>query len=328
MKLLAAKRLYCFFLMAAFMVLQPRMANACDACSSNMGSFYPGFADYGNSFVSFTSVVRTYGVYIPSGYRWMTSGNQNGGHQHPSFEKSAYYDQSHISHELRFSYSIKNVTLGILLPLMQKKLFRNEELIENNIGLGDMRFTVLYRAVNRKSATGAVTNRLFAGAGFSIPTGESGDAGYDGMIEPSRQTGAGTFTFLVNAAYQLNVKKFGMQVQSVFQTFDTDSKGYRFGNSYNFSTRAYYELEVGKVIITPSIGINLEVAGKDKLNGEDYVLDTGGKRVFSPAGIDVYWKPIGVSFTWYLPVSEQLNGLQFESNQFFTAGLRYVFKKI
>ncbi|MDZ4847366.1 MAG: hypothetical protein SH857_17670 [Chitinophagales bacterium] len=327
MKLLAGKRLYCSFLLAAFLLLQVRVAYSCDACSSNMGSFYPGVADYGNSFVSFTSTVRTYGVYIPSGYRWMTSGNQNGGHQHPVFEKSAYYDQSHIAHELRFSYSMKNVTLGVFLPLMQKKLFRNEELVENNIGLGDMRFTVLYRAVNRKNATGAVTNRFFAGTGFSIPTGESGETGYDGMIEPSRQTGAGTISFLLNAAYQLNVKKFGAQAQSVFQTFDADSKGYRFGNAYNFSMRAYYELEAGKLMLTPSIGINLEVAGKDKLNGAYYSLDTGGKRVFCPAGIDVYWKPIGISFTWNLPVSEQLNGLQFEGKQFFTAGLRYVFKK-
>src|SRR5687768_3653654 len=106
MKSLAATRLICLLLIG---LLQVRVAKACDACSSNMGSFYPGFADLGNSFLSFSTTVRTSGVYIPSGYRWMTSSGHSSGHFHPKFEKSAYFDQTHIFNELRFSYSLNKV---------------------------------------------------------------------------------------------------------------------------------------------------------------------------------------------------------------------------
>lgn len=326
MRTLAATRLIGLLFIAA-LLLNVRTAKACDACSSNMGSFYPGFADLGNSFVSFTSTVRTYGVYIPAGYRWMTSFNGQTGHVHPNFERSAYYDQTHIFHELRFSYSVKKVTFGIVAPLVQKKLFRSGELVENNTGMGDVRAMALFKALDKRGNTGAVTNRIFAGGGFTIPTGESAEPGYDGSIEPSRQTGAGTFSILLSATYQLNVKKFGLNVQGVFQSYDADSRGYRFGNGFNFSARAYYEIKADKLVITPSAGINLEMAGEDKLKGENYWLDTGGKRVWAPVGLDVFYKSVGASFTWNVPVKEELRGLQFEGKRYFTAGLRYVFKK-
>ena len=303
---------------------------ACGACSATMNSYNSSFDIYKkNHSISFSSNVKTYGVYIPGGYEYFLgyhSTNLNG-HQHGTVNPSAYYKQVHITHELRGNYQpVERVGISLILPLVQKRLFSNNALIEDVIGVGDAMLQAQYYVLNKMTKDSTrFKQRLSVGGGLKFPTGKFRQAGYDGLAEPSRQPGTGSFDFVIGVEHLVMYRQFGMNTIISYKANTKNKNGFRFANTFGLEYRMFYSQAIKKLNVVPNIGFNYEQSGRDQLNGEAYLLNSKGKMLSGSVGLDVYYMGIGVSFTYYRPLKQSLEGVQFENKQRFSAGLRYVF---
>ncbi len=212
-------------------------------------------------------------------------------------------------------------------------------------GLGDLKLTALYRfylEANRKA---------HFGLGLSLPTGSisekdqlpaMGGATNQQMPAPM-QLGSGTFDLLPALTFvqQFEAWSYGAQARGVLRLEDENSHDYRLGHEFELLGWAGYNL-------TEWLGLNtgLSYTHKGKLKGEQQDVNTvgpngksvttafgdnyGGERVDAIFGINLY-VPKGVlkghriAADIRLPLWQDLNGLQLETDLAFTLGWQMAF---
>ena len=314
---------------AVLLLINIRVLNACNACGGSTAGYNPDFTNYTRSHtVSFSNHIRLFDATVPVGHSLFNRNHPNDGHTHDLDLGTIDYDEIQVSYELRGTYyPIRNLALSAVLPFVQRQLFQEGKLLENQFSVGDILLLGQYHLINKTGSEQAKTgHRLSLGGGMKFPTAKFQMEGYNGVVEPTRQPGTGSFDFLCNVQYLFSLQSFGVNTFANYKANTGNKNEFRFGNMFNSTINMFYNQAIKSFGLIPNVGLTYEQTGKDRLHGEIYELDTGRKLLMNTFGMDIYVKQVGLSFTYFLPVYESLNGVQFENKHRFTISARYVFK--
>lgn len=209
-------------------------------------------------------------------------------------------------------------------------------------GIGDTRIGGLYRFFLKEN------QKAHFGLSLSLPTGSSDEKdrtpGPGGpatrQLPAAMQLGSGTVDLLPSVTYvqQFENTSFGLQANAIVRLEDENSNGYRFGNVFGLTTWSGYNLNKWLGL---NLGLNYTYTGElrgtqDDVNqeammgmsrtiptafGENY----GGERVDGIVGINFYvprgpFKDHRLAVDARLPVWQDLNGLQLETDSILTIG--------
>lgn len=143
----------------------------------------------------------------------------------------------------------------------------NEQHINGHInrhqGIGDIRITTNFLAINKTDST---SNHLFrVGAGAKLPTG---NYSRDAWQTSNLYTGTGSYDFVLSSNYTLNKQKWGIIQDNQFWINTENKAGYRYGNSLN--SRLLFQWKPttkGKLKINPFAGAGYQWSMTDRIDG-------------------------------------------------------------
>jgi hypothetical protein len=241
-------------------------------------------------------------------------------------------------------------TINPMAPAMLFNVVGDNKFTTRSSGLGDLKATALYRFYlegNRKA---------HFGLGLSLPTGsidEKDRSPRPGMpptfnnnqLPASMQLGSGTFDLLPSLTYvqQFEDWSWGAQASGVIRLESENANNYRLGNKFELLTWAGYNL-------TDWLGLNggLSYGYTGKLKGDQKDVGTngpmmipnsvttafgdnyGGERMDVILGVNLL-KPNGfleghrLSLDLRLPIWQDLNGYQLETDSILTIGWQKAF---
>ncbi len=238
------------------------------------------------------------------------------------------------------------LTIMAMLPYkyMSMKHLRLDrtEFTQNTQGFGDLELHSLFRLAGDES------NEWIGGVGFSLPTGSVEETGnYPGtentMLLYPMQPGSGTFDLKPRISYQHsfdNEWRLGAQVEGTVR-LGTSKRDYRLGDrlgasvwtstplgrSWDLGGRLHYEVW-GNATATGANGMMTMMNGSFMVPVADPKL-SGGNRLdatlsldYSPQGFAEGHR-FGLEFT--LPVAQNLNGPQMETDYSFGVGWQFSF---
>ena len=190
-------------------------------------------------------------------------------------------------------------------------------------GFGDPVVIAHYQVFNKISMdSNKFSQRLFAGGGVKLPLGKYKLGTHADPMERVHQPGSGSYDFIVSASYLGKINKAGFNVNLNHLFATTNNEYFRFGNRLNANATVYYQYDIKKSKLYPSIGAYLEKAARD-LNDNNYMSNSGGSIVYGHAGLDLYFKKLLLSASFQLPVHQTLNNPQPGLNYRIITGISY-----
>ncbi len=233
-------------------------------------------------------------------------------------------------------------------PAMLFNAVGGDTFTTHSSGIGDTKLTALYNLYRKEG------QRFHLGLGLSLPTGSidrTDNTPLPGMppsfpkqeLPAPMQLGSGTFDLLPSITYvqQFDDWSYGAQANAVIRLEDENENGYRLGNVLSLTSWLGYNLSDW---IGLSAGLNYTSSGKLKGNqsgigqtgpagrsvttafNENY----GGERIDALLGFNLY-VPQGIlkghrlAADIRLPLWQDLNGLQLETDVIFTLGWQLAF---
>ena len=219
------------------------------------------------------------------------------------------------------------------------------EFTTHTSGFGDIRLGGLYRFYLKEN------RKAHLGLHFSLPTGsidkKDRTPGMGGpstrQLPAAMQLGSGTLDLLPSLTFvqQFDDWSYGVQGNAMIRLESENSNNYRFGNVFGATTWAGYKLNDWLALNT---GLNYTY--KDKLEGTQQGVSQssmtgrsvttafgenyGGERLDLIFGINVYvprgsFKNHRLAVDVRLPLWQNLNGLQLETDLSLTIGLQAAF---
>lgn len=174
-------------------------------------------------------------------------------------------------------------------------------------GIGDVSALANIVLVN-SADTVKVRHQLQAGGGVKAPTGA-----YTGLLQlqkeglPRTQPGTGSWDFIVNANYTMRKDNTGINVDASYTLTTANKDEYKFGNKLVSQLVAFHSWQLGDILLIPQAGGRYEFSLHDYDNYSRKWLneDTGGSIVFGVAGVQAYYKRVGVRLAYSLPLYHQ-----------------------
>jgi hypothetical protein len=225
---------------------------------------------------------------------------------HGSAEGSARtIEQFHVQ-QLWTRYVVTN-RFHLFAFMPYKINFRSTEKGTSKVaGIGDAVLLTNFIVFNSaQKSTKQFTHALQISSGIKLPSGKS-DAIQNGlMLHSNMQAGTGSYDIPVNLVYTLRYKSYGTNAEINFVKNGSNKQHFRFGNQSTAGLKFFVWKEIKKISILPHAGMSFENAAADSQNGalQDY---TGGKNVLGNAGVDVYYKKIGLNFLFQKSVYQTI----------------------
>ena len=212
-------------------------------------------------------------------------------------------------------------------------------------GIGDTRLGGLYRFYLKEN------RKAHLGLSFSIPTGSIDEKdrtpGMGGpatrQLPAAMQLGSGTFDLLPSLTFvqQFDDWSYGIQTHAVIRLENKNSNQYRFGNIFGATTWAGYKFNNRLAF---NAGLNYTYEGELKGAQKDinpgsmvgrsvptaFNENYGGERIDSLFGVNYYvpkglFKNHRLAIDIRLPLWQNLNGLQLETDYSLTIGWQAAF---
>lgn len=298
-------------LLASAMVTSAR---ACDVCGCSASNQYLGILPKANlNFIGFQYQFSSYTSDHPSLYE-----NQ------PNDKGKDYYN----TYQLWGRYN-----LGSRLQLFAFVPYRNNIQQEDTIstsssGLGDISFLANAVILKENAESEGWQQQLLAGGGIKIPTGKyTGVSSTDKQGLPNMQPGTGSVDFIVNSNYTLRKKAFGVNLDAAYTITLPNSEKYKYGNRANAGVLGFYAIKGKEVTILPQVGVRYEYTLHDYDNYDRKWLNeqSGGYMCFASAGVQAYYKKLGLRLTYQIPVSQDYGSGYVTAKQKVDAGIFFLF---
>jgi hypothetical protein len=213
--------------------------------------------------------------------------------------------------ELLLGTRIKNKwQILAFIPYNQSKL-ESDDGVKQSKGLGDITLNGNYNIMNKialNKDTNTVDQQLWIGAGIKFPTGKFNVDEEEIISSTNSQPGSGSFDFLLNALYVLQINNWGLNVNANYK-INESANHFKFGNIFSPTAFLYRSFSIGTFSINPNIGLLYEMIGSNKFNNEK-VADTGGHSLFSSAGLELKLGRIALGGNILFPMSSDLSSGQ------------------
>lgn len=172
-------------------------------------------------------------------------------------------------------------------------------------GLGDITLLANYKLYQnlRKDST-TVVHTWQVGGGVKLPTGTF-DQKNNGSINPGYQLGTGSWDYIALSEYTLRKGQYGLSGMANY-TFKTENtKGYRFGDQFNYSGTFFYVWNHSNTTIAPQVGVNGEVYTFNYQHGQK-LKKTAGNVVFAKLGFESGYKQWSLGCNLMIPLHQNL----------------------
>lgn len=272
------------------LLASPRQAFACDICGcANSGAYFGLLPQSHKSLVG----VRYQRM------RFVTHGESKVLRTEEHFNIGELYT--------RF-FPVKRVQVMAFVPFRADRQITSAD-VKRQSGMGDITVLANYNLFNTfMDGENARTfnHTLLIGGGVKLPTGRFrfDENNVLHVANANFQLGTGSTDFILNAFYTLNRDQWGLAA-NVSRKFNTNNaEGYRFGNQLYGTVNLYRSIRIGKLTVTPSVGVYGEHAGHGIQNGETLGI-TGGELLNASAGITLFSDKWTVGITGQKPVVQQ-----------------------
>jgi len=231
-----------------------------------------------------------------------------------------------------FVYGFTEKFAGIVtIPYIYRRQRTNsgsDRITRKTSGLGDITLLGKYR-IYTKDSPGA-TSRLSLLGGLELPTGRSGDSDSVGKLVRTFQTGSGSWDPILGASFSNQTLNYEWDYNLTYQ-FNTEAHNFEFGDILKY-TIAYqkrilpWELPDEGLYTQFNAVLELNGEWKQKNRNESGSVDaSGGNTIYLSPGLQVASKRFVAETSVQLPVFQDLNGTQVETDYVMIASLRVTF---
>ena len=231
-----------------------------------------------------------------------------------------------------FVYGFTEKFAGIAtIPYIYKKQRTNsgsDRITRKTSGLGDITLLGKYR-IYTKDSPGA-TSRLSLLGGLELPTGRSGDSDSVGKLSRTFQTGSGSWDPILGAAFSNQTLDDEWDYNLTYQ-FNTEAHNFEFGDVLKYTVAYQKRLlpwELPDEGVYTQLNAVLELNGEWKQRNRDTsgsVNASGGNTIYLSPGLQIASKHFVAETSVQLPVFQDLNGTQVETDYVIVTSLRVTF---
>jgi len=184
--------------------------------------------------------------------------------------------------------------------------------VTNNQGIGDIAIMGNYKVFEKRSKH-SFTQQLWLGAGIKLPTGKFNiDATDPALVAVANtQTGSASTDFMLNAMYNIKIKKIGINSSASYKINTANKDNYSFGNKFSASSFVFYPIAKKEIGIVPNVGLLYEQTASNKLVKET-VAQTGGHLLSTAAGMELNYRKISIGANVQLPLQQNFSEGQTE----------------
>lgn len=329
---------FSFWVLFLGITLVSKPAQACNACGCNFTNIQPDMqlkkAKYSLSLVQTNRWLdyqagknKSLSDYNYPSIIQQIQGGQTG---HSHILDDSYYQEYRNDVELRANIFFHDkMSVGLILPFRQVKLFRDGSEIDNIKGMGDPVLFLNYHPLDLTGIKqrGKLGHRLTIGTGAELPFGKFSIRGYENEIVPAYQPSSGSFDFLFLGNYMLTFKKFGWFNYYAYKLNTKNPNGFEFSNTMNFKSNLFLSLAYKKSQFIPQMGMELQQTGADELNNEKFEKDSGGYLMLASFGLEYFYNNYGLNVKYSIPFVQNLHGEQFDYKHLFEVGIRFLINK-
>jgi len=282
-------KIFRFFLL---ILLLPLSSHACDICGcANSGSYF-GLMPQSNKSV----------IGIRYNYLNFTT--------HPASQVLRTEEQFNVTELYARFFPIRRVQVMAFLPYRMDQQVTTSGTKKQN-GLGDMTILANYNILNTlmdSESSSRFSHTLLVGGGIKLPTGRFKYDENDVLqvANANFQPGTGSTDFILNTFYTVNLDQWGLGVNVSRKFNTTNSQDYKFGNQLFGTIDLYRSFKLGKLTLTPTVGLYAEQSGRGRK--EKVLLDeTGGKQLNGTVGMNLFTKRWTIGVNGQKPISQRSN---------------------
>lgn len=226
----------------------------------------------------------------------------------------------------------ERLALSLTIPYLDKELKFTESGLRrkrHDSGIGDITLLGKYR-IYTKDYPGK-TSRLSVTGGIKLPIGEDDEEDSLGRLPQDLQLGSGSFDPIIGTAYtwQTLSSEFDMDFAYKFNT--EGANDFESGDllKYNIAyQRRIWPFELPEKGVYAQFNLVLELNGnyqKRNKSAGTKIPDSGGHSIFLSPGLQYVTERFILEGSIQLPVIQDLNGSQLETDYIITAGTRITF---
>lgn len=242
-------------------------------------------------------------------------------------------DRQDVNIPLTIMYGVsERLAFSLTIPYLEQELKSTESgsrRKRGDSGIGDITLLNKYR-IYTKDYPGK-TSRLSILGGIELSAGEDDEEDGLGRLPPDLQLGSGSFDPVIGAAYTQQALNTEFDIDFTYKFNTEGANDFESGDllKYNLAYQhRIWPFELPEEGVYSQLNFVLELNGqyqeKNKSSGMR-VIDSGGHIIFLSPGIQFVMERFVLESSIQLPIIQDLNGSQLETDYIATVGTRITF---
>jgi len=345
-----------FLLVIVLALLLINSMYACDLCSIYKGLEPNDFKNsfgvryryrlFESKFTFETPTFSTANVILGGSIKGIPSNK----HLEPTFIESKdrsdfVYTESYTSYAIFANFYLNHrLKLNVSTYFSDNYTYKNDSLLENVSGIGDITLLANYQLYNTKKTDTThmhFSHRVMVGGGIIVPTGNFNKKTIVGVeteikpniilgtpiqsLDPHLQAGTGAFGLVFLTEYLVKYRKIGVNTNLSYRKNLVNKNDFQFADRFNANSNLFYILKFSdKISVMPTVGLAFETAKRDSYKNEPFI-GSGGNVLFLNYGLSFNYKDWSLSSSYYNVISENLKDLQPSNKNRIIIQLSYYF---
>jgi hypothetical protein len=224
------------------------------------------------------------------------------------------------------SYAFRtDTTVTVVFPYVRKKLEMGGTAFKAG-GLGDIRLLGKYRFYRKDSPRGRT--QAAALFGLKLPSGSDSETDGGMRLPAPLQPGSGSLDLILGLALGKSTAFYNLEGGVTYKV-NSEANDFRFGNTVNYDLSLQYKTYPGWPIRDAQMNLTLELNGvyaaKNETDGVT-LANSGGNTLFLSPGVQyILTGNFLLEASGQLPILQDLNGSQLETDYAVLFGFRYLF---